>query len=358
MITRVLCLFILLLMQLTAFGQQEKIRPLVDGALLEKASLKQVFQTALSVKPTEKLVSIRVIEDKIFALTSTNYLFCVNRMTGSPEFSRQLALADFPVLGPELFDGHVLYSSGSDLINIDLSTGSAVTTNIQYKAACAPVRTASYLYFAGTDKRLHVFDEQNKLHLFDVAANNDTLMTSVVAGPGSVVFATVAGNIVSIHLNSPMRIWQTDLPDKVTAPVIRDANSLYVGCWNTYIYKLKFTTGQIEWKYQMPGVLSTSAVISSKAVFQSVANHGITAIDKSAGTELFTVLDGVAMLAQTPGRTFVMTTDRNCAVVDNSTGKEMERFNFAQTALEASNNVDGYIYVADKQGRLACYAAK
>ncbi|OHB56535.1 MAG: hypothetical protein A2Y07_09450 [Planctomycetes bacterium GWF2_50_10] len=140
--------------------------------------------------------------------------------------------------------------------------------------------------------------------------------------------------------------------------MVRDANSLYAGCWDTYLYKLKFTTGQIEWKYQMPGVLSTSAVVTSMAVFQSVPNHGVTAIGKSTGTELFTVLDGTAMLAQTPGRTFVITTDRNCAVIDNTTGKEVERLNFAQTALQASNNVDGYIYVADKQGRLACYAAK
>ena len=332
-----------------------KAMPLVGESLLAKAGIKQVFQVSLAIKDTESLEQFLPLGDNLYALSSTNYLFCVDRKNGRVVFAGQLTEPGFPVFEPKVYNGKIFAASGSELITIDIATAALSRTKSEFRSACSPARTSNYIYIAGVDKRLHALQIEPQVRLFDAAADNDSLMTSIIANGQSVIMATLAGNVVSIKPDSPSKIWQRDLPGKITAAMVLDANSIYVSCEDTYLYKIKLTTGQIEWKAQLAGALTNSAAVGSTAVYQYVVGRGLTAIDKATGAILWQMADGVAMLAQTAEKSYVMSGGRNCVVMDNGTGKEIERINFAQTQLQMSNGIDSKMYVADKQGRVACY---
>ena len=63
-------------------AQQAADVPLVAGQILHEAGLDQLWQTKLAIREHERVEKVMLLGDKIYALTSTNYLFCLNRTGG------------------------------------------------------------------------------------------------------------------------------------------------------------------------------------------------------------------------------------------------------------------------------------
>ena len=59
--------------------------------VLERAGLLAQWQVKLPVRVSEKLSRLYVLGDAAYGLTDTNYLFCMDRPTGSIRFALSLA---------------------------------------------------------------------------------------------------------------------------------------------------------------------------------------------------------------------------------------------------------------------------
>jgi outer membrane protein assembly factor BamB len=82
----------------------------------------------------------------------------------------------------------------------------------------------------------------------------------------------------------------------------------------------------------------------------------VTEIDKETGTARWSLPEGVDLLAEAGGRAYVLTKDRTLTVMENTTGRKLFWVNFAPVVNHAANTVDGKIYIADADGRVACLA--
>jgi outer membrane protein assembly factor BamB len=335
------------------------IAPLVAKELLQDAGLGQVWQTKLAVKKEgERLVILTLLGDKVYALTSTNYLFCLNKDTGNLAFGLQVAPNGFPVLEPQRYENNFLVVAGNQLVQIDATLGTITRTEkFDYTVTSPIVRNALYFYATGMDSRIHAIGIAANAFLFEAAATNGSMPTTVLATKKNFVFATDKGNVVCISATGPSQVWQFDATDKITAQLVKDNNDLYVASWDTRIYKLDASSGKQVWNCQLGGMLKQSPQVTHDAVYQFAAGEGVTAIDKVNGKPLWTVEDGIDLLAQINGKAFLMTNNHTAAAVDSATHKRLYTINFAQVVLHASNTVDGKIYVADHAGRVACIAA-
>ena len=271
----------------------------------------------------------------------------------------QLAPEGFPILEPQLCQNRLLVVAGNKLIQIDAATGAVTyTQKFDYTIVCPMVRNRENLYVAGVDKRIHAIAMADRVQLYEVAADNDSTPTSVLADNEHVLFATDKGNVICMRADKPERLWQYDAAEKITAPIVRDGNDVYVACWDTRLYKLKASTGRPSWKYQLGGILKNSPRVTQAVAYQPVAERGVTAVDKESGKPLWTADDGVDLLAEINGKAYILTKDQTTAVIDNTTHKRLFAMNFAQVSLHAVNTIDGRIYVADRNGRVACIAAE
>jgi len=348
---------IALLFVSVSLAQDKAIAPLVANELLQEAGLEQVWQTKLAVRDSEQIEKLSLLGDKICALTSTNYLFCLNRNNGNLILGVQLAPMGFPVLDPRLYENQLLVVAGNKLMQIDLSQSAPASTfKFNYTVVYPAVRNKANLYTIGADKRVHAISAAEKLPVFEVTADNGSMPTGLFAADEYVVFTTGQGNVICVSATSPQLLWQFDTTGPITAAPVRDNNDLYVASEDTKVYKLTTAKGKQVWKCQLGGILKTSPRVAQTAVYQYAQSRGISAINKDSGKLLWTVDEGIDLLAEANGKAYIMTNNRMVAVVDNTTHKQLFSINFAQAALEAPNTVDGKIYVSDRMGRVACIA--
>jgi hypothetical protein len=330
-------------------------RHLVSRELLKQAELEILWETKLPIKVGESLERLFILGNRIYGLSSENYLVSINREKGNVIFSRSIAEVGFPVVGLELYKDGLFSIAGNMLVEINPDTGlERSAKRLEFGVTCPAARNKSYFYVAGSDNRLHTFRSEDKVQVFEVAAKSDAEIVSVVADENSVIFATKAGNVISITPDRPERLWQFNAAGGIATPIVKDAESLFIASKDTNIYKLNERTGKFVWKYQMRAMLEKGPQVTERTIYQYARDEGLSAIDKESGKLLWQLGKGVDLLAEADGKAYVITKMGTLVVIDNKKAKQLYSVDFEAVSRFASNTTDSKIYIADTRGRIAC----
>ncbi len=288
-------------------------------------------------------------------------MVCLSSEKGNVIFSRPFAPLGFPVLGLELYEDELISVIGGRLIEINAEFGTeSKATRVEFGIACPAARNSSHFYLSGTDRRMHVLRAEDKVQAFEVAAENDSMITSIVADEDFVVFGTDAGNVISITPDAPKRLWQFDAADSLVGPIVRDGESVFFASKDTNIYRVDIvyranvSTKKLVWKYQTAAVLDKAPRVTGGVVYQYVRYKGLEAIDRKSGKFMWLVPEGVDLLAESGGKAYVIAKKGKLVVMDNKKAKRLYSVNFARVSRYVANVADSRIYIADKAGRIAC----
>jgi len=332
---------------------------LVSPELLKHANLKIVWENELPIKKTESINRLFLLGNRIYVISDQNYVLSLSRDNGRIVFAKTVAPAGLLLEGMTLYGQQPLYVNGSSVVQVDADSGvESKTLNLGQGMTCPAARNSSHFYLAGVDNRLHVLRAEDRVQTFEVAADSASTITSVLADDTFVIFATAAGEVISLVPNRPNRLWQFNASDAIAGPVVRDYMSLFFASKDTYVYRLDMVAGperrRLIWKYQAPGVLEEAPRVTQTVVYQHVRSKGVVAIDKQAGSLLWLAPGGLDLLAESRGKAYVMTETGTLVVMDNAKGKSLYSVNLAGISKYAANAVDDKIYITDKRGRMAC----
>jgi outer membrane protein assembly factor BamB len=193
---------------------------------------------------------------------------------------------------------------------------------------------------------------------FEVSAENESRITSVIADENFVLFSTAAGNIICIAPDAPRRIWQFDAAGPVAGPVVRDGMSLFFASRDTNVYRVDMIglpgQKQLVWKHQTAAVLEDEPIVKEGIVYQHVKGKELTAINKQNGTALWQVPKGIDLVTEAANKAYVFTNIGTLVVMDNVKTKKLYTVNFAGVTKHVPNTTDDKIYIADDLGRIAC----
>jgi outer membrane protein assembly factor BamB len=323
--------------------------------MVASTELKFAWQFNLPMAQGESLNDMLLCGNRLCALSSGNYLSCINKADGNVMFASSIASAGLPVVGLESYKGELLTIVGDKLVEISADFNTEKTkTQIDTGVVCPVVRNESFFYIAGADRRIHVLKADDKVKVFEAAAENNSRITSVMAENDFVVFSTEAGNVIRIAADKAAKIWQFDAPSAVVGPVVHDATSLYFACRDTCVYCLELSSGKLLWKCPTRGILDAAPQLGGKLVYQYVPNVELVAIDKQTGKIVWQVKDGAGMLSELGDKTFVITKGGAIVAMDSAKAKQLYSVNVALPLKYATNTADSRIYIADAQGRIAC----
>jgi hypothetical protein len=335
---------------------QDDSQWLIPRAMVASTELKIVWQFNLPMVQGESLDEMFLYGNRLCTLSSGNYLSSINKADGNVIFANSIATAGLPVVNLQSYKGELLTMVGSKLVEINADFGTEKTkTQIDTGVVCPVVRNESFFYIAGADRRIHVLRADNKVKVFEVAAENDSGITSVLAENDFVVFSTEAGNVIRIATDKAAKIWQFNVPSAVIGPIVHDANSLYFACRDTCVYRIELSSGKLLWKYQTQGVLNTAPQLGGKLIYQYVPGMGLAAIDRQTGKLVWQVKDGAGMLSESGNKTFVVTNGGVLVAMDSAKAKQLYSVNVALPIKYATNAADSRIYIADAHGRIACF---
>lgn len=327
---------------------------LVSAELLKAASLEALWETKLPMKKGEQLEQLYILGNRLYCLSDRNYMVSLHREKGNVVFSRSVAPAGLPVLGLELYEEQLYSIIAGRLVELSVQFGTELSSDsLGYGIVCPVVRNSSYYYVCGSDRRLRALRAENKVQIFEVAADDESLITSVVADEGFVIFATEGGSVARISADGPRRLWQFEAAGGIAAPIVRDAASVFVSSRDTNVYRLNVRTGKLVWRYQAGALLESGPVVTGGAVYQAV-NKRLAAIERGSGKLVWELADGASLLAESAGKAYVITSVGELVVMDNKEGKRLYSVNFAGVTKYAANVSDSNIYIGDDSGRLAC----
>ena len=331
---------------------------LVSSQLLEQARLKMLWQNEMPFRADESLEKLFIVGNRIYVLSDRNLLLSLNRENGGVVFSRFIAPAGIPAVGLDLYNDELISVIGNRLVEIDPETGiERKAKALESGVVCPVVRNSSFFYISWPDKRLHALNADNKLQVFEVTADNDSMITSVIADEEFVVLGTDEGNVIGITPDGPKKLWQFDAAGAITGPIVRDRRQLFFASKDTNVYRIDIVNPimiDLVWKYQIPSIPLEAPRVTQRAVYQYAPAKGLVAIDKQRGSSLWLLPQGIELLAESDGKAFVFTNEGTLAVMDNARRKLLYTVNFTGISRYVANTTDSTIYIADKYGRIAC----
>lgn len=342
-----------------SFAVENSRQRLVLPELLKPAGLKILWENKLPTKPGENLERLLILGDQIYAISDKSYMLSLHRESNKRVFGKTVELGGLKVGELSLNNNRLLSVSGNRLYEIDPATGiDHSTIDVDYGIVCPAARNDSFIYLGGDDRRLHALRSQDKVNVFIFAAENDSMITTILADPVSVIIGTDQGYIVSILPDRPVRSWQFKAAGAIVGSIIRDGMSLYFACDDMNVYRLDIMGApeqrRLIWKFQANGILKTAPCVTKRNIYQVIYGKGLTAISKDEGTDLWSVPSGTGLLAEAKERAYVLTKDGTLVVMDNNTNRRLYSVNCAGVSIHATNVVDSKIYIGDKTGRIAC----
>lgn len=333
---------------------------LLNRSLLKDAGLVHQWQSKLTLKPGETITSLYVINDLLYALTTRNILYGIDRHTGKTRFVEYLAVENLPISEPKAFEKWVVFLVGSQYVAVDSEAGvvsrRAQMRHIGNGARCGIARNSKYAYLSSSDRRVHVLDVEKLIDLFSVRSDDNALIHSVIATEDVVVMATQSGIVIGMYPDKPTRMWQFNTTGTMSADLSLDDKHVYVSGEDTKLYKLDIMTGKNAWPtpFFAGYALKEKVIIGKKTVYQTVPLGGLYAVDKETGKSRWHVKNGQATLAEDGDKTYLLINPGILTVVDNAAGKELTSINAAGINISAVNMLDGKLYLGNTDGQIQC----
>jgi hypothetical protein len=328
---------------------------LVPPELLKAAGLKMVWQNRLPMKEGENLADLHLLGGRVYAFSGMNYMVGLKKTDGGVVFSRQAAAPGLPIFGLGLHDERLLSIVGNQLVEFNPDTGAELARlRLGFGVGRPAVRNSGFYYVAGTDRRVHVLRSSDRVKLFDVAAANDSEVVCVLADDDSMVFATAAGNVISVEPDQPVRQWQFDASGAVVGAVVKRGGGVFFSSQDTNVYKVDAATGKLAWKYQTDAMLRSSCRVTDGVVYQNVYGKGFVALSADSGRLLWRIATSADLLAEAGRRAYLTDGKGLLIVMDNVGGRKLYEVNFARVSTYVVNTTDSRIYIGGGGGRIAC----
>jgi outer membrane protein assembly factor BamB len=328
---------------------------LVSPQSLRQADLEIAWSYTMPLNPSERLRSFTILDNRLFAVSTRNYLVSLDMEKAEPAYSWQLAPPSATFWGLREYDGQLYSIVGAELVALDEREGNELMRRtLGFGPICPPARNNSFYYVPGTDQRVHVMRAANMVSFFEVSANDDGNITCVMADDDFVAFATDAGTLAAMMPDKPIRLWQFKAAAGINAPVFYDGRQLIFSSRDAYIYALDRPRGRLLWKYLTPSLLTDGPEVTRQYVYQHVSGHGLLVINRANGTLAWQLPEGIGLLAEDGRRVYIMAKRNKLVVMDNKSMKKLYEVEVTGVTHWVSNTEDGKIYLADDSGRIAC----
>lgn len=337
---------------------------LVSPSLIDRAGWTWNWQIKLPVRPNERLDRMCVFDEYLYALTDSNLLFCMDRITGAMRFVTPLSSNKLPVCPPAYRENKLWFLVGNEMVVVDPWAGTIVEKHsfaqIGNTFECGLALNEEYIYITGSDRRLHAFSRDGYWRAFTATADNDSPIISLWASEDIVLFATRTGNVVSMEDNQATKLWQFDTTGDISSNLVVSQESVYIGSEDTKLYKLDIQSGRSLWTKPFPAGarLRNPVVLGKTLVYLPAGPMGIYGIDQNSGEAIWHIKDGIGILTETDSQSFVLSRPGLLNIMDNKTGHQVYCVNFSQVTRFTAMMNEPKLYIADDSGRVAAITVR
>jgi len=355
-------------------GGSDSAKSVEEGrmAVLPAPCFAAAWRAELPLREGTQLRRLSLSDDRVFAYTSDNYCFWINRNSGFVSAVTQSARPQDTLYNAVVTGNRVVFPSTTRLTVFDLAGKPLHTVNLKYGASTGAVGYRGMVYL-GVDHpnggRLNAVS--SAYQPYDISPEWE-LMTrgAVSAAPAAaderVYVASRDGNVYAVRADNRDPIWPglEDACFRTGGPILADLavdrEGLYVASMDSKLYCLDLSTGRVRWTFYAGQPLdeNSAPVPAGNYVFIYIPRQGLVAIEKAGRQEIrrarWVLPEGRQFLAADDKYAYVLLADRTMAAVDKQTGQVAFRSQRNDLTIFAINTSpkDSTIYAARPDGRV------
>lgn len=226
------------------------------------------------------------------------------------------------------------------------------------------------VYFGSSDRHLYALDALSGELIWSFDAG-DSIHSSPVYANNTIFFGTWGTRLYAVNADTGLEVWsfqggadrEYSVMLGITAAPTVDANTVYIGARDGFVYALRQADGTTLWRYDATGswVLSTAA-IDEKNIYVGTSDTGLfLALDKKTGKEKYRadtrLWTYTSPLLVQNRYAFVGTMAGELYGFDKNTGQQLWYYQTPEGRADINDIVDGKtgklrsekIFAADKQ---------
>ena len=335
--------------ELSAFSQDQLI-----------ANDMKVFWTAelpLREEEGETLRSLYRQKGHLYAITSQNRLLAIDSFSGVVKWTKSLGpgyMITTPVaqLGTQVTFVAIL----DELKGFVTDTGQPLPTReLKMAPSTALFVTPNFIYY-GTHEGWFYGE-----HLTNLAMNWDRLthaaiLCAPVADADQVYFANAEGTVFASDANQRRILWTFQAGDAFAADLkLSGTQGLILAASRDYsLYAINPTSGRLAWVCTVGDPLLKAPHVVGDRIYIIKEDRVLLAINELAGEQPLWTVEGVdEFLAASPRAVYVLTSDQKITALSPADGSALFAIDADRTDLFAVNDVDGQIFAATRDGKLA-----
>ena len=311
-----------------------------------------------------------VRENMLFVYTTQNMVYELDRKSGDVGFVIHAADPGATVKPPVFNEGSVIIPTDQTLDYYNLKGYRTRSLNLHdpIRSGVAADKRGTY---AGVDSsnggaRIVCIEATHPASPYRWELLTKGVVVSTPATYEGVVFAgSDDGNVYAVDYDR-VPAWAALKGVFSTAGPIRgditaEKSGVYVASADSKLYCLDPRDGKIRWQYYAGFPLFDSPAVTAGAVYMSVRDHGVVALDKGEGAfnrhARWSVPGTTRFLAEDDQYAFLLGKDNVVIAVDKKTGEQKFTSKRNDLVAFAVNTTDGVIYAATKKGKIVAAVA-
>ena len=357
--------------------------------VLSKVDLRMYWERTIPLPAGEQVARIWVRGEKLYCLTDGDTLICVNAVVGTTLWSQELTVGEEEVFAPVHVDDMRLPMEVGDIKTIDnppsmasfplfnavvISTTTrlwvidrdkgTVYRNIvsdgftpQVQGVCDTER----FYTVNSRRQVCGVKLLQGLPFWQKSIKNELIKAPLALAPGYVLAATMDGTVqcyVADDLGT--KIWHKKVHGGVRESFVADERGVFLAADDRMIYGLAASRGRPLWDpVSMASDPEGQMLLGEQTLFQYAgAKGGMYAVDIANGQLRWIAPKALSVLAIIDQTVYLKDRSSRLQIRDEITGKVLNTISLTDFELYPSNVTSPAIYMASRDGRIACLRHK
>lgn len=329
----------------------------VGGILVEKLNQANLQLKWTAVTPLGRAKGIRQLfyhHGQLFVISDHNQLCAYEGATGILRWSAYLGDASVACSEPTFYGDNLLFVVGAKVTEIRGSDGNIeLTVNLPFKPTTTMARSKDCLFVGGDDNWFNAIRLVDSVPVWRATASAPCWGTVAVAN-NYVYFTRMDGTIQVSNTNSRSLVWQARAAGRCAGVTVNNGQCL-VASSDTALYSFDPNTGVLQWKYLAGGSLSEMPALTTGAIYQPVDGRSLVCLNRD-GKLRWDLPMGWHFLAEKEATTYIMTTDNQLTVMNNTDGTRKLAFYVPNMRYFAENVENSMIYMATADGHILALA--
>ncbi|MBY0586698.1 PQQ-like beta-propeller repeat protein [bacterium] len=370
-----LALFLLSLWSSASVAEHRRVSGFVDDLTLDRFGMtRRWYSQVPTLRLRERVLSLKQIENLLFAASDKGQLHCLESETGKLLWSQDVSNTPGEVFPPAITEKYVYVCSGSRLTQLDRATGQVIqSSSLPAAATSGPAANENFCYVQTINNFIYAIalkpslDEEGKKWPYKRKYSlpyvawffnaGSPLFNPPILTNDRVIFAGQNGVVFASSLSQRNLYYRFITNAKLTAPISRRQRTFYVATedYNLYAVNVK---GNLEWRFASGFPISRQPVPFETDIFLTPDGAGLMCVSQSEGKLRWINESARQVIGASQNRVYAMTSTMRFLIIDRADGTTVGSWFSPDFPIVAYNQTTDRLFQATERGLIQCLAER